>query len=293
VNRWLAIVNPRSGGNRNGKRLAELLSILRRLAAHTVLTRYAGHAAELAREAESFAGVVAVGGDGTLFEILKGIEYRRQRIALIPAGRGNSLARDLGLMHRSNAFDVLHWRQARTIDLMQVHITTSDGARSSYLSASTVAVGYAAAVTQRARKLVSLGRMSYVAAAASTRPSQFNARLQYGEMPSREVRLSGFIANNTRHLANFVGFRIASCSDGRFETMEMNAGMIKQTAHNISALSRSYLYEPYPINQATTMQLHLEAPQNLMLDGEIVPSVVSIGVKMLPGALSCNGPEPQ
>jgi len=293
MNRWLAIVNPRSGGNRNGKRLAELLSILRSLAAHTVLTKHSGHAAELAREAESFAGVVAVGGDGTLFEILKGIDRGRQRIALIPAGRGNTLARDLGLMHRRNAFDVLHWREARTIDLMQVHITTSDGTRSSYLSASTVAVGYAAAVTQRARKLVSLGRMSYVAAAASTRPSQFDARLQYGETPSREVRLSGFIANNTRHLANFVGFRNASCSDGHFETMEFNAGMIKQTAHNISALSRTYLYEPYPINQATTMQLHLEAPQNLMLDGEIVPSVISIGVNMLPGALSCNGPEPQ
>ena len=293
MNYWLAIVNPRSGGNRNGKRLAELLGVLRRLAARTVLTRHPGHAAEIAREAESCAGVVAVGGDGTLFEILKGMDCRRQRIALIPAGRGNSLARDLGLMHRRNAFDVLHWREARTIDLMQVHITTSDGARSSYLSASTVAVGYAAAVTQRARKLVSLGRMSYVAAAASTRPSHFNARVQYGDTPSLEVRLSGFIANNTRHLANFVGFRNASCSDGRFETMEMNAGMMKQTAHNISALSRTYVYEPYPIKQVTAVQLQLEAPQNLMLDGEIVPSVVSVAVKMLPAALSCNGPEPQ
>ena len=293
MNRWLAIVNPRSGGNRNSKRLPELLAVLRRLAAHTVLTRHPGHAAELARDAESCAGVVAVGGDGTLFEILKGIDCSRQRIALIPAGRGNSLARDLGLLHRRNAFDVLHWRQARTIDLMQVHITTCDGARSSYLSASTVAVGYAAAVTQRARKLVSLGRMSYVAAAATTRPTRFSASVQYGDAPSREVQLSGLIANNTRHLANFVGFRNASCSDGRFETIEMNAGYVKQTAHNISALSRTYSYEPHPINQATAFQLHMEAPQNLMLDGEIVPNVVSLQVNMLPAALSCNGPEPQ
>ncbi len=287
---WLAIVNPNSGGNRNTSRLAELIEALRRLAAETVLTRHPGHAAELAREAQSFAGVVAVGGDGTLFEILKGIDCRRQRIALIPAGRGNSLARDLGLTRRHAVKDMLHWQQARTIDLMQVHVTTADGANTTYLSASTVALGYPAAVTVRARKLASLGRMSYAAAAMATMPTHFSARVQYGDGTPREVRLSGFAANNTRHVANFVAFRHASFCDGRFETMEMDAGLFKQTAHNLSALSRTGLYEPYPPHQTTNAQLHLDQPQVLMMDGEIVCNVVAVQVNILPSALACNPP---
>jgi diacylglycerol kinase (ATP) len=267
-----------------------MLAALQRIAAETVLTRCPGHAAELAREGQAFGGVVAVGGDGTLFEILKGIDRTGQRIALIPAGRGNSLARDLGLMHRRAVLDVIHWKQALSIDLMEVHVTTSDGVRSRHLSASTVALGYPAAVTLRARKLAAFGGMSYAAAAAATLPVHFGARVQYGDGTPRDVRLSGFIANNTRHVANFLAFRHASCSDGRFEIMEMDAGLAKQTMHNLSALSGMGAYEPYVPMHTTNAQLRLDTPQNLMMDGEIVPRVVSIDIRILPSALACNGP---
>jgi diacylglycerol kinase (ATP) len=264
------------------------MAALGHIATKTVLTHHPGHAIELARDARSFAGVVAVGGDGTLFEILKGIDRTRQRIALIPAGRGNSLARDLGLMNRRASLDVIHWQQTRDIDLLQVDVTTSDGAQGTHFSASTVAVGYPSAVTLRARKLARLGRMSYAAAATAIWPSFFRAHVQYGDRAPRAVRLSGFIANNTRHVANFVAFRQASYCDGRFETMEMDAGLFKQTAHNISALSRTGYYEPYPPSQATCVRLQLESPQNLMMDGEIVANVVALKVNILPAALACN-----
>jgi len=288
---WLAIVNPRSGGNRDSNRLAALIDSLGRLAAKTVITLHPGHAAELAREAQSFEGVVVVGGDGTLFEILKGFDCGRQRIALVPAGRGNSLARDLGLMHRQRVLDVVHWREACAVDLMQVHVTSADGSESTFLSASTVALGYPAAVTLRAREFAPFGQMSYAAAAASTLPFYFNACLQYADGSPRDLRLSGFIANNTRHLANFLAFRNASICDGQFEVMEMNGGVMKQTAHNFSALSGTGLYEPHPIKQTTAAQLHMETPQNLMIDGESIPNVVAIRVNIRPGALACNGSE--
>lgn len=287
---WLAIVNPRSGGNRNGDKLAELMAALHKLAAKTVLTRHPGHAAELARDSQLFDGVVAVGGDGTLFEILKGIDCERQRIALFPAGRGNSLARDLGLTHRHGILDVVHWQTARAIDLMQVRATSADGVETSYLSASTVALGYPAAVTLRAHELARFGKMSYAVAASATRPSSFEASVQYGDAAPRDLRLSGFIANNTRHLANFVGFRNASFCDGQFEAMEMNGGFVKQTGHNLSAFSGTGFYEPHPVRQAKMAQVQLEAPQILMIDGEIVSNVVAVRVNILPGALACNGP---
>ncbi len=283
-------MNPNSGGNRNSDRFDALMAALGRLAAKTVLTHHPGHAAELARDGRSFAGVVAVGGDGTLFEILKGLDFNRQRIALVPAGRGNSLARDLGLLNGYGSLDVMHWQQTRNIDLMQVEVTLANGTHASHYSASTVAVGYPASVALEARKLAGLGRMSYAAAAAVTRPTYFRARVQYGDGVSRDVRISGFVANNTRHMANFVAFRKASYCDGRFEVMEMDAGLMKQTAHNLSALSRTGIYEPYSIDQAICARLELDAPQNLMMDGEIVPDVVAIQVNILPSALACTRP---
>jgi diacylglycerol kinase (ATP) len=290
---WLAVVNPRSGGNRNRTRLSELLVGLERLADRTVLTCYPGHAAELAMESQAYEGVVAVGGDGTLFEILKGIDCTKQRIAVIPAGRGNSLARDLGLMNRHGRLDSIHWEKARSIDLMDVKVTTVDGAEASHFSASTVAIGYPAAVARGARQLAWMGRASYAAAATIARTEFFSARIQTEGGCARELRLSGFIANNTRHLANFLAFRGGDCSDGLFEIMEMNAGRAKQTAHNLSALSRMGVYEPYPPKQVRSAEVCLETPQDLMIDGEILHDVISFNIGILPSALVCNGPRTQ
>ena len=289
----MAVVNPRSGGNRNYFRLSELLDGLGRLADRTVLTRYPGHAAELALESQAYEDVVAVGGDGTLFEILKRIDCSRQRVAVIPAGRGNSLARDLGLMQRSSLLDVIHWERAHSIDLMEVRVTTVSSEVSRHLSASTVALGYPAAVARCSRRMAWSGRMSYAAAAAFERPRHFAAQIQYQDGRPREMRLTGFVANNTRHLANFLAFRRGCFSDGFFEIMEMKAGLIKQTLHNISALSGTGAYEPYPYRQARSAEVRLETPLDLMIDGEILADVVSVEIRILPLALVCNGPRTQ
>ena len=102
--------------------------------------------------------------------------------------------------------------------------------------------------------------------------------------------LSGFIANNTCHLANFHAFHQGSCSDGLFEIMEMDAGFAKQTMHNLSALSGTRAYEPYPQMQASSAKLRLDGSQDLMIDGEIFHGVVSVDVRILPAALACTGP---
>jgi diacylglycerol kinase family enzyme len=133
--------------------------------------------------------------------------------------------------------------------------------------------------------------MSYAAAAAATRPVSFGGWVQYGEGEVKEVRLSGFVANNTRHMANFVVFRGASTCDAVFDVMEMQAGFLKQSVHNLSALSGTGWYEPFDRIQAARARVRLEAPQSLMLDGEMFPDVVAVDVRILPAALECNGPK--
>ena len=114
---WLAIVNRHSGGIGARARLPNILRDLSDPVEKTVFTEYPGHAAELAMDATSYSGLAAVGGDGTLFEILKGLDRKRQRVAIIPAGRGNSLARDLGLLGKPPSLGAIDANDPLHIDL--------------------------------------------------------------------------------------------------------------------------------------------------------------------------------
>jgi diacylglycerol kinase (ATP) len=103
--RFLAVVNPAAGGGRCGKLSPAALARLRMsgLAIDVAETRAPGHAKELVREAVSLGqrNFLAVGGDGTSYEIVNGIfaasncsAENRCALAFLPLGTGNSFQRD-------------------------------------------------------------------------------------------------------------------------------------------------------------------------------------------------------
>jgi diacylglycerol kinase (ATP) len=101
------ILNPRAAHGRALGRLPEVEAALRRdeLEHEIVLTQRPGHATELAKAAlaEGIDVVVAMGGDGTLNEVIQafvgpdGEPLKGPDLALIPAGTGGDFKRTLGL----------------------------------------------------------------------------------------------------------------------------------------------------------------------------------------------------
>jgi diacylglycerol kinase (ATP) len=74
-----------------------------------VMTHGPGHATEVAARAarEGYASVVAVGGDGTVGEVITGLAGTRVPLGIVPKGTGNQVARNLGLPQRlEDAVDV-------------------------------------------------------------------------------------------------------------------------------------------------------------------------------------------
>jgi diacylglycerol kinase (ATP) len=285
MNGWLAIVNRHSGGTRTQARLANILKDLRCHVEKIVFTEHPGHATELARMARSYSGLAIVGGDGTLFEILKGLDRKRQRVALVPVGRGNSLARDLGLLGKS--LSTLN-DAPQHIDLMEVTCKDVNGIEVQHSSASTVALGYPAAVAKTAGSFSRcLDTFCYVAAAALVRPVPFDVELLRENGSRKETRLKLFIASNTRHLANFRVFPEASCRDGFIDLLELDSGFFQQSIHNISGLFGSTLFRRDHVSRAKSIGLRLQQPQELLIDGEIIPDVVSIRIRIMPMALAC------
>ena len=115
------IVNPHSGG---GRGLSALRTVERELDHRRVpfradLTESLGHAAELALAAiESEEIPVAVGGDGLIGAVGGALAGAPLPRGLIPAGRGNDLARGLGIpSDPGQALEVILSGNRRTIDV--------------------------------------------------------------------------------------------------------------------------------------------------------------------------------
>ena len=74
VEQWMAIVNPGAGGFRSRRFTSLWLPRLSLRGARMVYTQAPGHAADIANAACKDEGIIVVGGDGTLLEVLAGIE---------------------------------------------------------------------------------------------------------------------------------------------------------------------------------------------------------------------------
>ena len=127
--RFLAIVNPAAGGGRSIKRAGPAIVRLRKegLRVDVIASTGPGHAAELAREAyeQGYRRFIAVGGDGTVHEILNGILLKARassRISLgfLPLGTGNSFLRDFSQDGTEAAYEALRTGRKRAVDLLRL-----------------------------------------------------------------------------------------------------------------------------------------------------------------------------
>lgn len=94
------IANPVAGRGRCANSLDIIRAFYRELNRpfEIKLTEGPGHAQELARQAvaDGAERIIAVGGDGTLFEVLNGMHDADVTLGVIPAGTGNDFARSIG-----------------------------------------------------------------------------------------------------------------------------------------------------------------------------------------------------
>lgn len=115
------IVNPISGTNEKGVILRLVDELLDRSKYNYSIckTEYAGHAAEIARQAvkDGVDMVVAIGGDGTINEIGRSLVHTDTALGIIPCGSGNGLARHLHIpLDPKGAIYTLNAGIIKTID---------------------------------------------------------------------------------------------------------------------------------------------------------------------------------
>lgn len=120
------IVNPISGIGRQ-KKIEKILKDnldQDRFDYSVLYTEYRHHGSELARQAVDSGAqcVVAVGGDGSVNDVVQGLRGTDVRLGIIPCGSGNGLARTLHLpLMPALAVQVLNQQYKLTIDTIDIN----------------------------------------------------------------------------------------------------------------------------------------------------------------------------
>ncbi|MCQ2313089.1 MAG: YegS/Rv2252/BmrU family lipid kinase [Paludibacteraceae bacterium] len=139
------IINP-IAGTVNKKKLPKLISQTldkSQWLENIVFTEYAGHATELAHQFAQmgFDAVVAVGGDGTVNEVARGLRDTQTALGILPMGSGNGFARHLNISMRVNkAIEMLNHSEAIAVDY---------GLANDHLFVTTCGTGFDAMIAEQ------------------------------------------------------------------------------------------------------------------------------------------------
>jgi len=117
-------------------------------------TVYPGHAIDLAKSSEGYDMVIAMGGDGTVHEVMNGLmripEDKRPILGVVPVGSGNDFAHGIGAS--TEPTDALRRAidgEPSTVDL---GLMTDENGRKEYFD-NTLGIGFGAMVTINSHKL--------------------------------------------------------------------------------------------------------------------------------------------
>jgi len=165
----LIIFNPNAAHGRSVKRLAAIKAKFKSLGTRATFipTRHTGHGRELVANAQlsDFDGLVAAGGDGTVFEVLNGL-YQHPKTAripmgLLPIGTGNAFARELDLKSDvvNDAIELLCRGHTRKVDVG--FVKTADH---SFYFINIVSMGFAVDAGLSALQMKFLGKAAYTLA---------------------------------------------------------------------------------------------------------------------------------
>jgi YegS/Rv2252/BmrU family lipid kinase len=261
-------------------------------------TVYPGHATELARQAgeEGYDLVIALGGDGTVHEIVNGLMQvqaeNRPALGVVPIGSGNDFAYANQIPKNADkALALALSGKNHPIDLALMH---DENGRQEYID-NTLGIGFDAIVTIRSHRLPILrGFMMYFAAVIQT--ILFNAKPMHmniiGEKKNWEKDIFMLvIANGPREGGGFIMAPAAKPDDGILDYMIANKisrpmmfrllpEFIKGTQERFGAVE---------IGQCNRLSLRSEQPLYIHIDGEIYTSFGSnlhaISVEIVPQAL--------
>ena len=299
---FFAIVNPAAGGGRCGKLATPALDRVRAagIKLDTVETIAPGQATELTRDAyaRGYRRFLAVGGDGTSYEIVNGLfpdaqmqpgahAGERPTLAFLPLGTGNSFLRDFSDQGVDFAMAALLAGRSQSCDVLRM--THKDGVIH-YIN--LLSMGFAADVAAvRARRFQRYGQLGYLLAIFTglvrldrrPLPLRFDGQ---GEFDRRRCLFLTF--NNSKFTGGTMKIAPhAAVNDGLIEYVRWGPVGRLGLIRNLHTLyDGTHINHPLAERHSVRrVEFFLDAPIDVMVDGEVLTLHCQM-LDVLPSALN-------
>jgi len=301
------IINEQSGGERAAATWEKIRRILEKEQTdyRAETTKYPGHAAALAKEfcsrEEPDIGIVVVGGDGTVNEVINGItDFEKVRLGVIPTGSGNDFVRGLGVSgsEEENIYGILKGMQqpkeeTPRIDLGRVRWDGGDAPR---LFAISAGVGLDAIVCKKALKsrvkdilnLFHLGKLTYtfltVVSLFTMKTTTAAMRFDKKETCSRKKLIFAAAMNMPAEGGGVPMAPKASFRDGKLSVCQAFGIPKWRTFFCLLLLvqGKHLGLKGFDLTDTAECEISLEEPAVLHADGEYCGDVTKVQFQCLP-----------
>lgn len=255
----------------------------------TQTTEYAGHAGELAKEAvqSGYAGVIAVGGDGTVNEVASQLLYTSTALGIIPAGSGNGLARHLKYS--------LKFKQA-LLQIANATVLEIDALQINHrISVNVSGLGFDGFVAWRFNHEGKRGLSNYTRIALQEYfkyPIIHFTLTVNGSLLKKEAHML-VIANASQFGNKAIIAPSAELNDGKLDLVLVKKPPLHKMPSMFYRLFNGKLKTNQYVENIQCEGFHIlcDRPVHLHIDGEAVAPLSSLEVKILPSALKVFMPE--
>ena len=283
------IINPISGGKEaqaTKRRLPKLIMQTLDSAQwlpNITFTEYAGHATELAHQYArmGFDAVVAVGGDGTVNEVARGLRDTHTALGIIPMGSGNGFALHLNIPMRTNrAIEMINHSEPISVDY---------GLANGKLFVSTCGTGFDALIADH---FAGSGQRGFSTYLQNILKDVFNYEPQ-----TYRIVGDGLDVTHTAFLITFANANQwgnhaliapkASIQDGQMDIMVMSKHAILASASLALRLFAGNIDNSYFMDtiRAKEVTLIRESKAPFHLDGDPVEMDKDIHIRIVPDGL--------
>ena len=283
------IINPISGAKeaQNAKKKLPKLIMqtldMEQWLPNIVYTEYAGHATELAYQYARmcFDAVIAVGGDGTVNEVARGLKDTRTALGIIPMGSGNGFARHLNIpMRPQKALEMINHSEPISVDY---------GLANGKVFVCTCGTGFDAVIADQFAASNKRGFMTYIrntiAKAFTYKPQTYHI-VGDGLDVTQEAFLITFAnANQWGNDAKIAPK--ASMQDGKMDIMLMSSHAILGSASLAlrlfaGSIDNSYFMDTIRAKEVTVIR---EEKAPFHIDGDPVEMEKDIQIRIVPDGL--------
>lgn len=273
----VVVYNPQAAHGRTKKILNSVtdLFLTKGIDIEIYMTKYPKNGIEIVKDLDfsDYEGIVAAGGDGTLFEVINGYfsnpSQKRIPIGVLPIGTGNAFARDLytDVDKWENAVDIFALNKPKKVDVARFKTRDIE-----FYFMNILGLGFVSDVTKTALRLKLLGNVSYtlgvIYQTVFLKPHRLTIELD-GEKLYREnifVEIS-----NTRYTANFLMAPEAKIDDGLLDVTLLNRVTRRKL---LKCFPKVFTGEHVELDEVETfkakhIKIETNIPKVLTPDGEV------------------------